>query len=307
MDKLLEMQTFVSVVDAKSFVGAAEGMGVSKAAVSRYVNDLETRLGVRLLHRTTRRLSLTDEGEVFYFRCKELLSDVEEAEAELDSRSGNARGLLRINVPVSFGIGHLGPLWGEFHQRHPDVQLDINLADRIVDIVEEGFDLAIRIASLPSSTLISRNLASTRILLCASPDYLATHGTPWHPSELSEHRIIAYSNLATRHDWQFEGPHGAVSVRIRPWLNTNNGDTCRAVALSHQGIILQPDFLVGADLATGSLVEVMPEYRSMELGIYAIYPTRKFVAPKVRALVDFLSDKFSGGLQKAQPDHRTRP
>lgn len=307
MDKLLEMQTFVSVVDAKSFVGAAEVMGVSKAAVSRYVNDLETRLGVRLLHRTTRRLSLTDEGEVFYFRCKELLSAVEEAEAELDSRSGNARGLLRINVPVSFGIGHLGPLWGDFHQRHPDVQLDINLADRIVDIVEEGFDLAIRIASLPSSTLISRKLASTRILLCASPDYLATHGTPMHPSELSEHRIIAYSNLATRHDWQFKGPNGAVSVRVRPWLNTNNGDTCRAVALSHQGIILQPDFLVGGDLAAGSLVEVMPEYRSMELGIYAIYPTRKFVAPKVRALVDFLSETFSGELQKAQPDHLTRP
>ncbi len=307
MDKLLEMQTFVSVVDAKSFVGAAEVMGVSKAAASRYVNDLETRLGVRLLHRTTRRLSLTDEGEGFYFRCKELLSAVEEAEAELDSRSGNARGLLRINVPVSFGIGHLGPLWGEFHQRHPDVQLEISLADRIVDIVEEGFDLAIRIASLPSSTLISRRLASTRILLCASPDYLATHGTPAHPSELVEHRIIAYSNLATRHDWQFEGPNGAVSVRIRPWLNTNNGDTCRAVALSHQGIILQPDFLVGADLAAGSLVEVMPEYRSTELGIYAIYPTRKFVAPKVRALVDFLSEKFSGGLQQAQPDHRTRP
>ncbi|MDX1599745.1 MAG: LysR family transcriptional regulator [Marinobacter sp.] len=305
MDKLLEMQTFVSVVDAKSFVGAAEMMGVSKAATSRYVNDLETRLGVRLLHRTTRRMSLTDEGEVFYFRCKELLSAVEEAEAELDSRSGNARGLLRINVPVSFGIGHLGPLWGEFHQQHPDVQLDINLADRIVDIVEEGFDLAIRIASLPSSTLISRRLASTRILLCASPDYLATHGTPEHPSELTEHRIIAYSNLATRHDWQFEGPTGAVSVRIRPWLNTNNGDTCRAVALSHQGIILQPDFLVGEDLAAGSLVEVMPEYRSMELGVYAIYPTRKFVAPKVRALVDFLSEKFSGGLQKAQPDHLT--
>lgn len=292
MDRFLEMKTFCTVVDAKSFVRAAEAMGVSKAAVSRYVNDLETRLGARLLHRTTRRLSLTDEGEVFYFRCRELLAGVDEAEAELDSRSGSVRGLVRLNVPVSFGIGHLALLWGEFHERHPEVRLSINLADRIVDIVEEGFDLAIRIATLPSSTLISRRIGSTRIVLCASPTYLETYGIPTHPSELADHKIIAYNNFATRHDWHFDGPEGEVSVRVKPWMDTNNGDTCRAAALSHQGIILQPDFLVGADLATDTLVEVMPDYRSLELGIYAVYPTRKFVTPKVRALVDFLGEKL---------------
>ncbi|MEX0605551.1 MAG: LysR family transcriptional regulator [Marinobacter sp.] len=294
MDRFLEMKTFCTVVDAKSFVRAAEAMGVSKAAVSRYVNDLETRLGTRLLHRTTRRLSLTDEGEVFYFRCRELLAGVDEAESELDVRSGGVRGLVRLNVPVSFGIGHLAPLWGKFHERYPEVRLGINLADRIVDIVEEGFDLAIRIATLPSSTLISRRMGTTRVVLCASPVYLKTHGLPAHPAELADHKIIAYNNLATRHDWHFKSPEGEVSVRVKPWMDTNNGDTCRAAALSHQGIILQPDFLVGEDLAAGRLVEILPDHRSVELGIYAVYPTRKFVTPKVRALVDFLTEELDG-------------
>jgi DNA-binding transcriptional LysR family regulator len=295
MDKFLEIQTFSAVVDEGSFVRAAETLGISKAAVSRHVVDLEARLGVRLLHRTTRRLSLTDEGHVFYARSKELLASMDDAEAEITSRRSAPSGLMRINAPVTFGILHLAPMWAEFCTQFPLVKLEIILSDRVVDIVEEGFDVAIRIATLPSSTLISRRLASTRLVLCASPQYLLEHGAPTHPGELNAHAVIAYSYLSTRDEWHFSGPQGQVSVKINPCLQTNNGDTCRAVALAHQGIILQPAFLVGRDLIAGTLVEIMPEFRAIELGIYAIYPSRKHVAPKVRALVDFLAKQFERG------------
>jgi DNA-binding transcriptional LysR family regulator len=294
MDKFLEMQTFSAVVDAGSFVKAAEVLGLSKAAMSRYVGDLETRLGVRLLHRTTRRLSLTEEGEVFYARSKELLAGVDEAEAEITSRSGAASGLLRINAPVTFGILHLAPLWGQFRTQYPQVSLNVTLADRVVDLVDEGYDMAIRIATLPSSTLISKRLTSTRLILCASPEYLQKNGTPTHPNELAKHAVISYSYLATRDEWHFEGPQGSVSVKTQPCIHTNSGDTCRAAALAHQGIILQPSFLVGSDLKAGTLVELMPEFHALELGIYAVYPTRKYVSPKVRALIDFLAVHFGG-------------
>ena len=292
MDRFLEMQAFSAVVDAGSFVKAADTLGLPKAAMSRYVGDLEKRLGVRLLHRTTRRLSLTEEGQVFYERSKELLAGVSEAEAEISSRSGTATGLLRINAPVTFGILHLAPLWGQFRTRYPMVSLDVTLADRVVDLVEEGYDLAIRIALLPSSTLISKRLASTRMVLCASPQYLQAHGTPQHPSELARHAAISYSYWSTRDEWHFEGPQGHVSVRTDPCLHTNNGDTCRAAALAHQGVILQPTFLVGRDLAAGTLIELMPDFRSIEMGIYAVYPTRQHVSPKVRVLIDFLAQHF---------------
>lgn len=292
MDRFLEMQTFGAVVDAGSFVKAADALGMSKAAASRYVGDLETRLGVRLLHRTTRRLSLTVEGQVFYARCRELLTGVDEAEAEITSRSGAASGLLRVNAPVTFGIRHLAPLWGVFRVRYPKVTLDVTLADRVVDLVEEGYDVAIRIATLPSSTLISKRLATTRMVLCASPEYLKAHGAPQHPAELAAHAVISYSYWSTKDEWHFDGPQGPVSVKTQPCMYTNSGDTCRAAALAHQGVILQPTFLVGEDLAAGTLVELMPEFRSIELGVYALYPTRKHVSPKVRALIDFLAEHF---------------
>ena len=292
MDKFQEMQTFAAVVDAGSFVGAADALEMSKPAVSRYVGELEARLGLRLLHRTTRKLSLTEEGEVFYARCKELLFGIDEAEAEITSRSGQAVGLVKINAPVTFGILHLAALWGEFKAQHPKVLLDVTLADRVVDLVEEGFDVAIRIARLPSSSLISRKLATTRMVLCASPAYLQRAGTPRHPAELAGHAVLAYSYWSTRDEWQFEGPDGTMAVTTQPSLRTNNGDTCRAGALQHQGIVLQPTFLVGEDLRSGALVELMPEFRSIELGIHALYPTRKHVSPKVRLLLDFLVESF---------------
>jgi len=292
MDRFLEMKTLVAVVDAGSFIGAAEPLGMSKAAVSRHVSDLENRLGVRLLQRTTRRLSLTDEGQAFYARSKDALALVDEAETEIRSRSSEASGVVRVNAPQTFGVLHLAPLWGGFMDANPRVSLEVTLSDRLVDVVDEGFDLAIRIATLPNSTLVSKKLASTRVMLCAAPAYLERVGTPSHPADLALHQVIAYSYWAGRDEWTFTGPDGVVSVKTRARLYANNGDTCLAAALSGQGIILQPSFLVAEDVRAGRLVELMPEYRSIELGIYAVYPTRKQLALKVRRLIDYLADNL---------------
>ena len=292
MDKFLEMQVFAAVVDAGSFVGASDALEMSKPAVSRYVAELESRLGVRLLNRTTRKLSLTEEGDVFYARCKALLDNVEEAEAEITARKGEAAGLLKVTAPQTFGLLYLAPLWALFMARHPKVRVDVMLSDRVTDLVEEGFDLAVRIARLPSSSLVSRKLATTRMILCASPAYLKRRGQPKTPADLVNHEIASYSLLSMGETWEFDGPDGHVVAPVSPRLRSNSGDTCRAVALAHGGIILQPSFLVGADIRAGTLVELMPEFRSIRLDMFAVYPSRKFVSPKVRLLIDFLVETF---------------
>jgi DNA-binding transcriptional LysR family regulator len=289
MSKIQQMSSFVAVVDAGSFVGAADATGMSKAAVSRHVGELEKRLGVRLLQRTTRRLSLTEEGRMFFERAKELLESIDEAESELTSRAGEARGVIRVNAPLTFGALHLAPLWGPFADANPKVSLDITLSDRLVDVVEEGYDLAIRITRIPESTLVTRKLATTRMVMCASPAYLQRHGTPSHPRELGGHAVISYTYWSTRDEWQFTGPEGAVAIHINSRIHTNNGDTCRRAALAHHGVILQPDFIVGEDLRRGDLVELMPAYRSIEVGIFAVYPSRKHLSLKTRRLIDFLA------------------
>ena len=293
MNKFLEMQTFNTVVEVGSFVKAADTLSLSKAAVSRHVFELEQRLGIRLLHRTTRRISLTTEGQAFYHRSKDVLNDLQDIESEITSKQDKVSGLLRINAPFTFGIQHLAPLWGQFREVHPQVILDVTLSDRVVDLVEEGYDLAIRIAALENSTLVSRRLASTKMVLCASPVYLKKHGKPTKIADLSKHQVIGYSYFSTKDEWHFTGPHGAVSVMTKPWMHTNNGDTCKAAALAHQGIILQPKFVVGLELAKGKLVEVLPKYRSADIGIYAVYPSRKHLSARVRLLIEFLAEHFS--------------
>ena len=293
MSKIQQMSTFVAVVEAGSFIGAANATGASKAAVSRKVGELEQRLKVRLLHRTTRRLSLTEEGRLFFERAKELLESIDEAESELTRRAGEARGIIRVNAPLSFGSLHLAPLWGPFADANPKVSLDITLSDRVVDVVDEGYDLAVRITAIPDSTLVTRKLVSTRMVLCASPAYLHEHGEPAHPQELTQHAVISYTYWSTRDEWHFTGPKGAVNVRIDSRIHTNNGDTCRRAALGHHGLVLQPDFIVGEDLRRGDLVEVMPAYRSVEVGIYAVYPSRKNLPLKTRRLIDFLAEALS--------------
>lgn len=295
MDRFQEMQTFRAVVDAGSFVRAAEALGQSKAAVSRHVEALERRLGARLLQRTTRRLSLTEPGQVFYDRCRELLAALEDAEAEITSHGAAAIGLLRVNAPVTFGVHHLAPLWPAFLARHPKVELDVTLSDRLVDVVEEGYDLVVRIARLDDSSIVSRRIASMRLVLCASPRYVAEHGAPRHPSELAQHAVVGYSYFSSKDEWHFEDPQGRpVSVRTQPAVHTNSGDTGRAMALAHYGIVLQPSFLVAPDLASGALVELMPEYRAAQIGIHAVYPTRRHLSPKVRVLLEFLAESFRG-------------
>jgi len=293
MDKFQEITTFTAVVDAGSFVKAADRLNMSKAAVSRHLVDLETRLGVRLLHRTTRKLSLTEEGGLFYGRCKEILETIESAENEITSYTDDVSGHIRINAPFSFGIRKLAPLWGIFHQKYPKVTLDVVLSDRLVDVVDEGYDIAIRIAALSNSTMVSKKLTVTRIVLCASPKYLKEHSTPKKPADLVNHQVINYSYWAGKEEWSFNGPKGKESVNIKPFMQTNNGDTCLVAALANQGIVLQPSFIVGDAIRAGDLVEIMPQYKSIELGIYALFPTRQHIAPKVRVLIDFLVEYFS--------------
>jgi DNA-binding transcriptional LysR family regulator len=300
MDKFREMQAFVAVAESGSFVSAADQLETSKAAVSRYVAQLEERLGVRLMNRTTRRQSLTDEGHTFLVHCRETLALIHDAEQEIQNKRSSPTGLIRINAPLTFGILHLAPLWGKFTALYPQVQLEVTLSDRVVDLVDEGYDLAVRIASLPNSTLISRKLATTSLVVCASPQYLKGKPKPAHPSDLKNHSVISYSYLATGDEWVFQGPegdardnvHGEVRVKTKPKIHTNNGDTCRSAALAHQGIILQPTFLVRPDIQKGDLVALFPEFKTIELGIYAVYPSRKLVSPRIRALVDFLVQEF---------------
>ncbi len=294
MDRFQEMTVFTAVVEAGSFVGAADALGISKAVASRLVAELEARLGVRLLHRTTRKLSLTEEGRTFHARCQAVLADVQEAEAEITARAGQAQGLLKINVPVTFGVMHLAPLWGDFMAQNPQVSLDVTLSDRFVDLVEEGYDLAVRIGRLGNSSLISRQLSSTRMVLCASPGYLAAHGEPVHPDDLARHAVLGYSLASTGDVWEFTGPKGSVSVKVHPRLRTNSGDTCVQAALHGQGVILQPTFMVQPHLKDGSLRELLPGFRSFELGIHAVYPSRQHVAPKIRVLIDYLQRALRG-------------
>lgn len=294
MDRIEAMQAFVAVVDAGSFVGAADRLNQSKAVVSKHIAQLEQSLGARLLHRTTRRLSMTPEGETFLARSREMLVQWQEAADEVSHQVIQAKGRLRVNAPVSYGMLVLAPLWPTFMDRHRAVLLDITLSDRVADLVDEGFDLAIRIGELRDSTLVSRSLGSTRLMACASPAYLADKGAPQEPEQLRKHRVLGYSLLSSGDVWSFtrlsDGQRR--EVKISPVMVSNNGDACREAAIQGQGIALQPDFLIRDDLAHGRLVEVMPGWQSRTLGIHAVYPSRRHLPAKVRLLVEYLQQQI---------------
>lgn len=295
MDRLRAFEVFVTVVNRGSFARAADALETSPANVTRYVNELEAHLGTRLLNRTSRRLSLTEGGETLYSRCRTILEDVAETEGLLSRTSIEPRGRLRINAPVSFGVRHLAPLWPQFMQRYPDVELEIALIDRVVDIVDEGFDLAIRISRAGTTEHAARKLATSRNVLCASPDYLKQWGHPQIPQDLLGHRCIGYSYAATGDEWQLADSHGRTHpVQVNCRMHTNNGDTARAAALAGHGVIWQPTFLIGDDLRAGRLVRVLPEYRLPDIDVLALYPSRRHVSAKVRAAIDFLVNAFSG-------------
>jgi DNA-binding transcriptional LysR family regulator len=295
MDRLRAFEVFVTVVSRGSFTRAADALETSPANVTRYVNELEAHLGTRLLNRTSRKLSLTEGGETLYARCKSILDDVAETEGLVSAASVEPRGRLRINAPVSFGILHLAPLWPEFMRKYPEVELDVSLIDRVVDIVEEGYDLAIRISSAGSTSHAARKLATSRNILCASPAYLTRYGNPVAPADLFEHRCIGYSYAATGDEWQLmDSENKTHSVKVNCHMHTNNGDTARAAALAGQGVIWQPTFLIGSDLRAGKLVQVLPEYRLPDIDVLALYPSRRHLSAKIRAVIDFLVDAFGG-------------
>jgi len=293
MDRFRELETYVAVVEAGSFVLAAEQLRISKSVASRIVADLEERLGGRLLQRTTRKLSLTEAGQAYYERCLQILDELEEADSAVGRYSAEAVGVLKVNAPLTFGTRYLARCWGSFLERHPKVRLDVSLMDRRVDLISEGFDMAVRItAQLQESTLIASRLASSKVVMCAAPAYLERHGTPRSPAELARHEMISYAYWHGGEMVRLESEQRSEGVKVTPRLRVNNGDTCRAAALDGLGIILQPTFIVGEDLAAGRLVEILPEWHTEEVGVYAVYPVRRHLSGKVRALVDFLADAF---------------
>ncbi|MBB6252676.1 LysR family transcriptional regulator [Nitrospirillum iridis] len=295
MDRLRAFEVFATVVAKGGFAKAADALNTSPANVTRYVSELESHLGSRLLNRTSRRLSLTEAGEALYERAQTILEEVAEAEAVASATALKPRGRLRVNAPLSFGILHLAPLWPRFMAQYPDVMLDVALTDRVVDLVEEGFDLGIRISRGGSPTYAARKLATSRNVLCAAPGYLARRGVPQTPDDLADHARVAYSYTGVPEDWVLLDPEGKpITVRIPVRLVTNNGDTARAAALAGEGIIWQPTFLIGQDLRAGRLVPVLPEYRIPDIDILAVYPSRRHVSAKVRALIDFLAAAFHG-------------
>jgi DNA-binding transcriptional LysR family regulator len=293
MDKLTAMQVFVRVVEAGSFVKAAGQLEISTTAVSRLVADLEAHLGTRLLQRTTRRLSLTAAGSDYFDRCQQIVGAVEEAEALVGLEAQRPFGTLRVSGPVVFGTLHLAPVLAAYSARYPEVRVDISLADRIVDLVDEGFDVAIRIAGRLADTLVARRLTTVRIALCASPEYLRRHDTPHAPSDLATHNCLLYTISERPAEWTFEGPQGSVSVKVAGSLRSNNGDLLHTAALAGEGIVVLPTFIVGDDLQQGKLVRVLPRYCQPDLAAYAVYPTRRHLPAKVRSFVDFLAEAFS--------------
>ncbi|MDB5363318.1 MAG: transcriptional regulator, LysR family [Rhodospirillales bacterium] len=295
MDRLRAFEVFATVVARGSFTRAADALDTSPANVTRYVNELEAHLGTRLLNRSSRKLSLTESGEALYERIRSILDEVAETEALVSASALRPRGRLKINAPLSFGVLHLAPLWPKFLEKYPEVELEVALIDRVVDIVEEGYDLAIRISRGGSTAHVARKLATSRNLLCAAPAYLARHGEPAVPAELARHTCVGYTYATTGDEWHFtdDAGHGHV-VKANCAFHTNNGDTARAAALAGHGIIWQPSFLIGADLAAGRLVRVLPGYHLPDIDIQAVYPSRRHLSAKVRAMVDFLVAAFHG-------------
>lgn len=293
MDMVGAMITFARVVETNSFSEAARRLDMSKSAVSKQVARLEDRLGVRLLNRTTRRISATEVGLALYERCARIAQEVEAAELAVTRHQEVPRGQLKINAPVSFGHLQVAPALPEFLDTYPDLSIDLTLNDRFVDLVDEGFDLAIRVARLQDSSLIARRLAPARRATVASPAYLDRHGRPRAPADLGGHRLLAYSYLAGPQEWRFTDSDGATqSIRLEARLLVNNGDAIRSACLAGGGIAVLPTFLIANDLAEGRLVRILPEHDHEFGGIYAIWPHSRHLSPKVRVFVDFLAKRF---------------
>lgn len=290
MDRFQGITAFVSVVENGSFARAAEKLGQSVSAVSRRVAELEEHLDARLLNRTTRRLSLTETGRSFHERAVQLLADLEEAEQGASAGGVTPRGTLRLTAPITYGIRVLAPIVAAFAAKYDQVRVDVDLSDRAVDLVDEGFDLAVRIGEIRSQFLVARRIGATSLVCCASPAYLERHGAPRTPDDLVRHRCLTYEYAATRHQWRFIGADGGDKVvRIGGPLHSNNGRMLGALAVEGAGIVCEPDFILAPDLARGALVPILADWTLPSIAIHAAYPSRRHLSAKVRAFVDFLA------------------
>jgi len=288
------MVIFVQVIKSGSFTLAADWTGHSTSYISKEVNRLEARLGVRLMHRTTRTLSLTPEGQLYYQLCQQIIEDAEQAENAIIGKQGEPQGLLRVSCPVSYGLSSLSPILSVFTEKYPKIQLEVELNDRKIDLIADGFDIVIRATTqLEDSTLISRRISQSEALVLASPDYLAKHGVPAHPYELARHKIISYSNLKQPNIWQFEDQAGEqIQVHLESQVITNNTSLAIDLAVAGQGVFRTPKFALKQELESGELVELFPSFPKPTIGVYLVYPSRKHMSAKVRSFIDFVIDQL---------------
>lgn len=295
MENLTDIAVFVQVVKSGSFTTAAERLQLSRSVVSKYLSRLEERLDARLLNRTTRRLSLTEVGKVFYEHASLGLQEIEEAESAVTRLQGKPRGILKINAPMSFGIMHIAPSLPAFQKKYPEVLIDMNLDDRKVDVIKEGFDISVRITTeLPDSTLIAKRIAPCKHVIVATPAYLEKYGKPNSPHQLSKHKILSYQHQDHALEWQLKNSRGEnVTVSLSSSLQMNNSLALKAAMLGHMGISRMPSFVVGNEIKEGLLVTLFNDYEILEASIYLVYPQRRFLSPKVNAFIDYFSKQIS--------------
>ncbi len=295
MMSLAAIWIFTQVVEAGSFSAAGRRLGLAPSSVSRQIADLEDELGTRLFHRTTRRLSLTEAGRVFCEHAGKILVDLEEAKLAVVQPGGAPSGFLRLTIPASLGRLHLVPAIADFQQGHPAVKVGLVVTDRLVDLVEEGFDLAIRVGRQRDSSLVTRRIGTSRRLVCAAPSYLAKVGTPRKPADLAEHHCLTLRSHPGANLWRFRGPDGVREVRASGALFANDGEALVSAAVAGLGLVLGPEWLVGPDLRAGRLKAVLNDYRVSPgaTPLYALYPHRRHLPAKVRAIVDFLAARFA--------------
>jgi DNA-binding transcriptional LysR family regulator len=292
MDKLDAMNAFAKVVAAGSYAEAARRMGLTRSAVSKAVMELEHTLGARLLDRTTRRVSPTEAGRAYYERCLAILADVEDTEAQIANLHDAPRGVLRVNAPMSFGVRYLGSTIADFMARYPELKIELILNDRVIDPLEEGVDVTVRIGALADSSLIARRLSPARLVLAAAPAYLQRHGAPRTPEDLGSHACLSYGHMAAVHRWTLLQNEKPVSVPVDSLLCSNNGGILRAAALAGNGIAKLPTFLIGPDIAENRLQIVLPDTPPPPLTIYALYAPNKYLAAKTRLFIDHLAERF---------------
>ena len=292
---LVALKAFITVVETGGFNRAADQLEASAAAVSRRISGLEGALGVKLLHRTTRQIDLTEAGRQFYTDVVNIIESLEQAEEKIQTGRETIKGNLRIAAPLSFGIDCIAPILPNFMKRHPELKVHLQLEDRFTDLVAEGIDVAIRIGSLKDSTLVATRLASIPMIFCASAEYLASHGEPEIPEDLSAHECLHYSLLSTRENWTFSTGDDAPDVEISGPLSTNNGDVLKEAAIQGLGITGTPTFIVEDALEDGRLKAILTDYNPEPLGLYAVRPSRHFTPARVRALIEYLKEQLDDG------------